>query len=476
MIAQLQQLLLTGLTREVELFARLRPGDPWIVGKLDEVALAMEQPGGGGSGEDADGGRQYAQMVEIKTRSQPNKPRDGQARNACLQVRVQGGRAARGWGGQLWAFSHSVPSPPSSTSQVLLYHRIYEAFRSSSLADLREFLLGGGRGRGWQRGGGGGGGGSGGQQRNGGGGGRQHGPRGGGGAWQQPSAPELYEGLDGAGVSAGPPSSPVLVPASGLAAVPGSGAEAGTSPFGAAASGLAAVPGSTDAGPSPSVGVSPTGKAAGSKGGPAYIVSGRSTGVENGGGLNGGARLGEALQQQCFSVLPDHSLSDGQRFQGERGIMAAAQASGSARGGGTGSIVGSASLGSHMGSGGSVHDPIDLLQDDIPLSPPILSVLPVPLPEASPSPAHWTLSALIEHLHGAVLPSLPPAAPGSPDGPAHLVRYYYRGIASAPAALDAAAAAAAGEGGGGAGSSGLTDNGGAVGGFLKPDTEVQYEE
>ena len=97
-IAQLQQLLLTGLTREVELFARLRPGDPWIVGKLDEVALAMERPGGSGGGEDADGGRQYAQMVEIKTRSQPNKPRDGQARNACLQVRVDGGGGDRGSG------------------------------------------------------------------------------------------------------------------------------------------------------------------------------------------------------------------------------------------------------------------------------------------------------------------------------------------------------------------------------------------
>ena len=89
-IAQLQQLLLTGLTREVELFARLRPGDPWIVGKLDEVALAMERPGGS-EGEDADGGRQYAQMVEIKTRSQPNKHRDVQARNEFLQVCICGG-------------------------------------------------------------------------------------------------------------------------------------------------------------------------------------------------------------------------------------------------------------------------------------------------------------------------------------------------------------------------------------------------
>ena len=270
--------------------------------------------------------------------------------------------------------------------------------------------------------------------------------------------------------------------------MPDSGGKAGLSPsFVAAASVPTAMSGGgAEAGPSPSAAVFPAGEATGSEVEPLDLTSGRGARVENG-GLDGAARLGEALQQQCFLVLPDHPLSAGRGLQGERGIMASAPASGSGEDtGGRGRVAadpgvgsgGSASLGSHVGSGKSVHDPIDLLQDDIPLSPPILPVPPVPLPEASPSPAHWTLSALIEHLHGAVLPSLPPAAPGSPDGPAHLVRYYYRGIpgsASAPAALDAAAEA----GEGGAGGCGLVGYGGApgasAGGFLKPDTEVRCD-
>ena len=39
MITQLSQLLTDGKTREVEMFARLRPQDPWLFGKLDEVYL-----------------------------------------------------------------------------------------------------------------------------------------------------------------------------------------------------------------------------------------------------------------------------------------------------------------------------------------------------------------------------------------------------------------------------------------------------
>ena len=54
---------------------------PWIAGKLDEVALVADD----GSGRD---GTLYSQMAEMKTRMQPSKPRDGQTRNACFQVRI----------------------------------------------------------------------------------------------------------------------------------------------------------------------------------------------------------------------------------------------------------------------------------------------------------------------------------------------------------------------------------------------------
>ena len=33
-------------------------------------------------------GALYTQMAEMKTRMQPSKPRDGQTRNACFQVRI----------------------------------------------------------------------------------------------------------------------------------------------------------------------------------------------------------------------------------------------------------------------------------------------------------------------------------------------------------------------------------------------------
>ena len=79
--------------------------------------------------------------------------------------------------------------------------------------------------------------------------------------------------------------------------------------------------------------------------------------------------------------------------------------------------------------------------------------------------AGWTLSALISHLHSSLLPVLPPAIPGNePTGPAHLVRYYYRGRREGMATL------------------GITDGVGqqrgedlSNGGFLEP-VELRFAE
>lgn len=120
-------------------------------------------------------------------------------------------------------------------------------------------------------------------------------------------------------------------------------------------------------------------------------------------------------------------------------------------------------------------------------------------PDAGSPSGPWTLEALIQHLHSAVLPTLPPAAPGSDEGPGHLVRYWYHGkpsnssstSSSAPTAAAAAqvgtdtgAAAGAGAGGVGgaeraaaAGSSSHGGDGGNPGaGFLSPDVEVRHAE
>lgn len=43
MIVQLRQLVSEGRTREVELFARVRPGDPWLFGKLDEAVIVRHK-------------------------------------------------------------------------------------------------------------------------------------------------------------------------------------------------------------------------------------------------------------------------------------------------------------------------------------------------------------------------------------------------------------------------------------------------
>lgn len=43
MIVQLRQLVSEGRTREVELFARVRPGDPWLFGKLDEAVIVQHK-------------------------------------------------------------------------------------------------------------------------------------------------------------------------------------------------------------------------------------------------------------------------------------------------------------------------------------------------------------------------------------------------------------------------------------------------
>ena len=120
-------------------------------------------------------------------------------------------------------------------------------------------------------------------------------------------------------------------------------------------------------------------------------------------------------------------------------------------------------------------------------------------PDAGSPSGPWTLEALIYHLHSAVLPTLPPAASGSDEGPGHLVRYWYHGkpsnssstSSSAPTAAAAAqvgtgtgAAVGAGVGGGGgavpAAATGSSSHGGDGGnqgaGFLSPDVEVRHAE
>ena len=110
----------------------------------------------------------------------------------------------------------------------------------------------------------------------------------------------------------------------------------------------------------------------------------------------------------------------------------------------------------------------------------------------------WTVTALIHHLHSAILPLLPPAAPGHPDGPAHLVKYFYRGLPASSATMSgsrpsgrregdpkSASSPAASEsvgtqngceflpkGGTSGGINGTIGFGGVGSGFLKPDVEV----
>ena len=96
---------------------------------------------------------------------------------------------------------------------------------------------------------------------------------------------------------------------------------------------------------------------------------------------------------------------------------------------------------------------------------------PPPAPAAPAGGSGWTAAALVRHLHCEILPLLPPAAPGVPGGPSHLVKYFYRGLPGAGAgkhhgrdyAHDPNVTEGRADGIGGNGS-----------GFLKPDVEVMF--
>ena len=67
MVCKLQHLLVSGRAREVEMFARAgdRLEDPWIFGKLDEIALVEAEAAADNCHRAGDLQKRFAQMVEV---------------------------------------------------------------------------------------------------------------------------------------------------------------------------------------------------------------------------------------------------------------------------------------------------------------------------------------------------------------------------------------------------------------------------